>query len=92
MKFRHYGRILPQMINKAAELDDGEERDAIILYLANHMKKLMLAVNKDGVEDEKIFKDLYEISNGRISVDRESIHLHQFQEAPVQNGKKKKKK
>lgn len=92
IKYRHYGHVLPQMIKKAAALEPGEERDALILYLANHMKKLMLAVNKDGVEDEKIFSDLYEMSDGLISLDSRDNHLHKFQEAPQPTGKKKKKK
>ncbi len=92
IKYRHYGHMLPLMIKKAAALDPGEERDALVLYLANHMKKLMLAVNKDGVEDEKIFRDLYEMSDGLISLDPKEKHLHMFQEAPQPVGKKKKKK
>lgn len=91
VRYRHYGRMLPAMIDKAAAMEPGEERDALVLYLADHMKKLMLQVNKDGVEDEKIFKDLYEMSDGRIALYPENVKLHNFQEAPVQ-GKKKKKK
>ena len=92
IKYRHYGRMLPEMIAKAAEMEPGEEQDALVLYLANHMKKLMLAVNKDGVEDARIFRDLREMSDGRISLDPENVHLHQFMEAPSVTGKKKKKK
>ncbi|MDE6086332.1 MAG: DUF4290 domain-containing protein, partial [Muribaculaceae bacterium] len=88
----HYGRMLPEMIRKAAEMEPSEERDALVLYIANHMKKLMLAVNKDGVDDEKIFSDLHEISDGKISLSGSEMHLHQFQEAPQVTGKKKKKK
>ena len=41
------------MIAKAATMEDNEERDALIRLIANHMKKLMLAVNPDGVDDAK---------------------------------------
>lgn len=92
IRYRHYGRMLPEMIAKAAAMDEGDERQALVLYLANHMKKLMLAVNKDGVDDAKIFKDLYEMSDGRINLDPATVHLHQFMEAPTPAGKKKKKK
>ena len=91
IRYRHYGRMLPEMVVKAAAMEPGQERDALILYLANHMKKLMLAVNKDGVDDAKIFKDLYELSDGRINLDASTIRLHQFVEAPSPTGKKKKK-
>lgn len=92
IRYRHYGRMLTEMIVKAADMEDGDERQALVLYLANHMKKLMLAVNKDGVDDAKIFKDLYEMSDGRINLDPSTVHLHQFMEAPSPTGKKKKKK
>ncbi|MCM1450008.1 MAG: DUF4290 domain-containing protein [Clostridiales bacterium] len=91
LKYRHYGRVLPAMIAKAAEMPDGDERQALITYLAEHMKKLLLTVNKDGVDDEKVFRDMYEMSDGRINIDSQSLRLHNYMEAPTA-GKKKKKK
>jgi hypothetical protein len=94
MRYRHYGKITQQMIDKAAAMEEGEDRRQVILLLANHMKKQMLAVNPDGVEDQKIFKDLAELSHGAIRLDAETSHLHEFKEQPVAatTGKKKKKK
>ena len=88
----HYGLLLQRSINAAAEMPEGEERDALVILLANHMKKLMLAVNPDGVDDEKIFKDLRYMSNGAIILDPEKVKLHEFKAAPAPTGKKKKKK
>lgn len=93
IRYRHYGKSIELMIAKAAVMDQGEERDALISLIAHHMKKLMLAVNKDGVDDAKILKDLSEYSHGAIMLDPETYHLHEFKEAPSpSNGKKKKKK
>jgi hypothetical protein len=92
VKYRQYGLYLPKMVSKAAAMEEGEDRTALIMLLANQMKKLMLAVNKDGVDDIKIFKDLRLMSNGAISLDPETVHLHDFKQAPVQTTKKKKKK
>lgn len=89
---RHYGLLLQRSISRAAEMPIGDERDALVMLLANHMKKLMLAVNPDGVDDAKIFKDLKILSGGAIDLDPVVVHLHEFKAAPVQNGKKKKKK
>ncbi len=57
------------------------------------MKKLLLTVNKDGVEDSKIFKDLAEMSRGAIILNPETTRLHEFKviQTPA-SGKKKKKK
>lgn len=91
--FRHYGKYLENMIYRASRYPEGEERDALVMLIANHMKKTMLAVNPDGVEDERIFRDLADMSHGMIRLNPESTKLHQFQEAPsTATGKKKKKK
>lgn len=90
--FRHYGKYLEQMIFSATQYPEGEERDALILLIANHMKKTMLAVNPDGVEDERIFRDLADMSHGAIRLNSETTKLHQFQEAPTAVTTKKKKK
>ncbi len=92
-RYRHYGSCLERMIQRAAEMEPGDERDRLVLYLANHMKKQMLAVNKDGVDDSRIFKDLAELSHGAIRLSTDTVRLHEFREAPQPtNGKKKKKK
>ena len=89
---RHDGLLLQRAITRAAEMDAGEERDALIMLLANHMKKIMLALNPEGVEDAKIFKDLKILSRGAISLDPETVSLLEFKVAPAPTGKKKKKK
>lgn len=88
---RVYGCHLELMVQEAAKMEPGEERDALVILLANHMKKLMLAVNPEGVDDEKIFSDLYEMTDGAIRLDPADVQLHEFKIAPVP-GKKKKKK
>ena len=92
IKYRHYGRSIELMIAKASSMSEGEERDALILLVANHMKKLMLSVNSEGVDDTKILKDLRELSHGAINLNPENYHLHEFKEAPQQTSNKRKKK
>ena len=82
------------MIARAAEYPEGEERDALVMLLANHMKKLIFQINNEDVEDAKIFRDLAHYSHGVIRLDPETHHLHEYQIVkPAQPaGKKKKKK
>ncbi len=94
IKFRHYGKIMERMIARAAEYPEGEERDALVMLLANHMKKVIFQISKEAVEDAKIFKDLEYYSKGKIRLDPATHILHEFKEAPKQQqqqGKKKKK-
>ena len=88
---RVYGCHLELMLAEAARMEPGEERDALVYLLADHMKKAAMAVSPEGVDDEKIFKDIYEMTDGVIRLDSSIVRLHDFQIiAPV--GKKKKKK
>ena len=90
---RQYGILTRRMIDEAAEMPEGPERDEAVMLLANNMKKQMLAVNPDGVEDAKIFADLAELSSGRVLLSPETTHLCEFNiELPPAKGKKKKKK
>lgn len=90
---RHYGHNLEAMIETASHMEPGEERDALISLLANHMKKMLLAINPEGVDDAKVFKDLANYSHGAIRLDPASYRLHQFKVvAPPAPSKKKKKK
>ena len=92
--YRHYGKNIERMIERAAEYPEGEERDALVMLLANHMKKLIYQINNEDVEDAKIFKDLKRYSHGAIRLDPETHRLHEYQIVkPAQPaGKKKKKK
>ena len=91
--YRHYGKDVEMIIAKAMEMPEGPERDELVNLVANHMKKLLLAVNKDSVDDAKIFKDLAEYSHGMLRIDPETTRLHEFKIiAPAPAGKKKKKR
>lgn len=70
IRFPHYGRIIENMIKKATEYEEGEEKNALIEILANHMKKSYIIWNRDITSDEIIFEDMYTISGGKINVDR----------------------
>ncbi len=93
IRYRHYGKDIELIIAKAIEMPEGRERDELVMLVANHMKKLLLAVNKDSIDDTKIFKDLAEYSHGMLRIDPENMRLHEFKiVAPPATGKKKKKR
>jgi len=68
LKYRYYGKTLLSMIDYAAKLEDGEEKDALVMALANHMKKCYLNWNKDTVDDQAIFDHLEELSGGILKL------------------------
>lgn len=74
IRYKHYGFIMESLIKKTVELE-GEEKEVLVELLANHMKKSYVAWNKDGVDDEKIFQDLRELSKGKLNIKKEDIQL-----------------
>jgi len=67
-KYRFYGNNIKYMIDVANSWEDGEMKNALIIVIANHMKKSFLSWNKDTVEDNVIFNHLLELSNGKINL------------------------
>lgn len=74
-KYRFYGLNLKKMIAVAISREDFEEKELLIMALANHMKKSFLNWNKDTVDDETILKHLYELSDGNIDLRNQQISL-----------------
>lgn len=85
IRYRHYGKTLELMINKATEMGEGTERDQLINMLANQMKKSFLTWNKESVDDRKIFQDLSELSKGNIVLNEETYRLTESREILARN-------
>ncbi|MDR2681021.1 MAG: DUF4290 domain-containing protein [Tannerella sp.] len=75
MIYRHYGQTLERLINKAAMMEDGNEKETLIFLIANQMKKSFLIWNKDSVDNQKILKDLAELSEMRIVRNPDTFRL-----------------
>lgn len=67
IRYKHYGKILEQMIRTASEMEEGEKKETLIHLIANHMKKSYLTWNRSQVTDDIIYNDLRELSGGRIN-------------------------
>ena len=77
IKYLHYGRTLEMLIKAACEFEEGVEKDNMIALIANHMRKSYTTWNKDVVEDQKIIDDLYQLSDGKLTLTPEILQLMQ---------------
>lgn len=82
LRFRHYGRILEKMIQKASQLESPTQRKQLILMIAHHMKRSYMNSFKESKEnrdfeisDDKIFSDIVDYSNGVLADDIHSLSL-----------------
>jgi len=69
IKYRHYGKIIEEIIAKAKDYKEGEEKDVLTRTIATQLKKSYLNWNKDTVLDEVIFKHLADLSGGALKMD-----------------------
>lgn len=76
IEYRHYGRTIQELIQKAVEMPEGDEKRQLIRMIACHMKKDYITWNKDTVEDQKIFDDIYEMSKGAIRLSEDQMRLN----------------
>ena len=71
--YKHYGRNIELVIQKAIEITDPEEKEEAIIYLGRTMKKFYMTWNKDNIEDEVIISHIREMSKGKLQVDEEKV-------------------
>jgi hypothetical protein len=85
--YKHYGKNLENMIKKAIQYEEGEQKDYLVSLLANHMKKSFLTWNKENVDDRKIFKDMEDLSEGKIVLDEDSHKLTEVKDILMKKNK-----
>jgi hypothetical protein len=85
---KHYGRSIVLMIEKAVELEPGEEKEDLVRMIAYHMKKSYLTWNREAVSDEEILLDLKKLSGGRLEISGD-LKLPETKEILAKGRKKK---
>ncbi len=90
IKYRHYGRTIEKMIDKAVEMEDGDLKNHLILLIANNMKKSLIMWNKDFPGDERVFSDMRHMSGNRLEID-ENLKIPEQRDHSNQNRNKKKR-
>ena len=69
LKFRHYGKNVTTMIEKAMTLEDGPIKDGFIHTIASYMKLAYKNWNKDHyVSDDNIVTDISVMSQGKLAL------------------------
>jgi hypothetical protein len=68
IRYKHYGKTVERIIEKAKEYPEGDERNALVEQIANLMKRSYLNWNRDSVNDEVILKQLSELSKGQLKL------------------------
>lgn len=68
VRFKHYGKNVELMIQKALALEDAEEREAAVISIGKLMKTFQIAWNRDNVDDEVILQNIEQMSKGELTI------------------------
>ncbi len=96
IRYGHYGQYIYDVVKKVKEMEDGPKKQAILINIANQMKRDYLNWNRDTVNDLLILDDLYKISGEEIALPMEtkliptSEILNKTQNQQQQQNQKKK--
>lgn len=81
IRYKHYGKTIELMIEKAKSIDEPERRKHMVQAIANFMKMAYVQWNKDSVSDDTILADLVAMSKGELKID-DSINLNKVEYRP----------
>jgi hypothetical protein len=88
IEFKHYGKNIALIIEKAAEYAESPEKDALVKAIAIHLKKSYLSWNRESVNDELIEEHLKILSKGRLKL-KEDVKLTTTSDLLARNKPKK---
>lgn len=66
LTFRHYGRNIDLLLEKASQTENPEDRLAFVSYIFRLMRSFFNAWNKDNPEDNVLLAQLEQLSKGRL--------------------------
>ncbi len=73
VKFKHYGRNIEKLIEKAIEIENDEEQENAIIYIGQLMRSFHSTWNRDNFDDGIILDDIKTLSKGKLHIDLEKV-------------------
>ena len=95
IRYKHYGRGVEKLVSVILDMEEGEEKSALVQSTANLMKKHYLSWSRNSVDDKQIIMDLKKVSRGKLELQEEEIELTATKDIVNRNihsGNSKKKK
>jgi hypothetical protein len=66
IKYRFYGRNMEEALRDIAEMEDSEEKTALLVHTANQLKVKYVTWNHDIINDEQIASHILRITEGKL--------------------------
>ncbi|MBS9767493.1 MAG: DUF4290 domain-containing protein [Flavobacteriaceae bacterium] len=69
IRYKQYGRILFKLIEEEKNCKTEEEKEALAMIVANHIKKSLHLWNRDNVTDEIVIEAMEKLSKGKLTLE-----------------------
>lgn len=73
IKFKHYGRSIEILIERAIGLEDPAEKEGAVIVIGKLMKSFYGTWNRENIEDEQVLKNIKKLSNDKLDIDIETV-------------------
>jgi hypothetical protein len=73
VKYKHYGKNIEKLIEKAIAAENEEDRKAGIIFVGKLMKSFYQTWNKEGVDDAVIINNIKEMSEGQLDISVDEV-------------------
>lgn len=73
VRFKHYGRNIEKLIEKAIEIEDDEEQEAALIFIGQLMRSFHSTWNRENFDDAIIIDDIKILSKGKLHIDLEKV-------------------
>jgi hypothetical protein len=73
IKFKHYGRNIEKLIEKAIDIENDEDQENAIIYIGQLMRSFHSTWNRENFDDNIILDDIKTLSKGKLHIDLEKV-------------------
>ena len=73
LRYKHYGKNIELLIEKAIQMEDPTDREAAIIYIGRLMKRFYSTWNKENIDDDIIIEHLREMSANKLVFDAAKV-------------------
>jgi hypothetical protein len=87
LHFKHYGRNIELLIQKAIDMPDKEEQEAAIIYIGKLMKRFYASWNKENIDDEVIVEHLTKMSKRNLMITVEKVKAGNLFDSAIKDHK-----
>ena len=88
---RHYGKMMFELFDKLKDMQPGKERDMLVEFTANQMKRVLVMWSHGSSDDEKVADDLARFTDGKIQLDLSTFKFEKINMRELKENRKKKK-